>query len=252
MYDVGNETVIKSDFSTDVIGIADNLAVSGNTIINTSNKSGKIIFSLEKGVDLTLCSRIEVKAEIPEGKGIPVGYGNGDLSKFTSVVSKVIKDESDTNIYELEISGAGVGTAVQINLPAGSKLYEVRVLGAVDTFFAYNLTIDGKTISPKVLPELSPGGEYLFGFDTIFSDLHPYGIFVEWDAAEKVMTVNTPGDIFEFTVGSAFYKRNGIRHYLGYKLYEKDKVPMIPLGIIGERLGFKVDHSDFKNVTVTK
>ena len=252
MYDVGNETVLKADFSTDVIGIADNLAVSGNTISNSSNKSGKVIFNLEKGVDLTLCSRIEVKAEIPEGKGMPVGYGNGDISKFTSVVSKVIKGERGTNVYELEISGAAAGTAVQISLPAGSKLYEVRVLGDERTLFAYNLTIDGKTITPKVPPELSQRGEYLFGFDTIFSDLHPYGIFTEWDPETKVMTVNTPGDIFEFTVGSAFYKRNGIRHYLGYKLYEKDKVPMIPLAIIGERLGFKVDHSDIKNVTVTK
>jgi len=164
----------------------------------------------------------------------------------------VVIGTGKAEIYEMKVGGKDAQESLQITLPAGGVVHSVRVLVSVKDFFPYNLTIGGVTTALRVLPELSPRGEYLTGFDALLTDHHIYGIFTEWDPETKVMTVNTPGDVYEFTVGSSFYKINGVRYYLGYKLYEKDKVPMIPLGIIGERLGFKVDHSDFKNVTVTK
>ena len=249
-YEVREDTMAKLDFSSDIITISDNLTLSGDNVTNNATKSGKILFNLEKGIDLSACDRIEIKMSLPNGKGTPVGYGNGDLKSFDSIISQVVIGTGDTEIYEIKVGEKEIGSALQITLPAGATLYNVRILGSVKDFFAYTLTIDGVTLTQKVLPELSPRGEYLTGFDALLTDRHPYGIFTEWDAQEKVMTVSTARDVYEFTVGSSFYKINGVRYFLGYKLYEKDGVPMIPLNVITERLGLEIDSSDLRHTVV--
>ena len=246
------EAVKNVNFSRDVIGAADDLTVGYSSIRNDSNKPGKIILSVDCGDMISRCSVIEIVANVPEGKPLPLGYGNGDFNKFKSNESLMDVGYGKTVTYGIEIDGADPGNAVQITLPAGSELYEVRVVATVADVFGYRLTIDGKTFVSSVLPELSPRGEYLFGFDTVFTDLHPYGLFAEWDAEAKKLTLSFPGDMYEFTVGSAFYTMNGVRYYLGYETYLKDGVPMIPLGVVTERLGCKIDASDLRNVTVTK
>ena len=248
-HEIGMETITNIDFSIDIIGAADTLTTS-STSVASGEKSGKVVFNLDQGVDMLLCRRIFVKANIPKDVGMVIGYGTGDLSKFKTITSLIVKGTGKTELYELNISNTEVGTALQLILPAGTKVSSVAIGGEIDEFYAYDLTIDGKVSKAKVLPELSPNGEYLVGFDTIFADLHPYGMFVEWDPTEKAMTVNTPGDIYEFTVGSSFYKINGVQYFLGYKLYEKDGVPMIPLSVITDRLGRKIDCSDFRHVVV--
>jgi hypothetical protein len=100
---------------------------------------------------------------------------------------------------------------------------------------------------------MSPRGEYLFGFDTIFTDLHLFGMFAEWDNDARSLKLSFPGDdVFEFKVGSSVYKLNGEPCYLGYKLHETDGVPMIPLNIFTDRYGYKLDYSDFTAAKVTK
>ncbi|MBR6914721.1 MAG: hypothetical protein IKN36_00030, partial [Clostridia bacterium] len=99
-------------------------------------------------------------------------------------------------------------------------------------------------------PEISPRGDYLFGFDTIFTDLHLFGSFAEWNDAEGVLRLSLPGGVFEFTVGSAFYTLNGQRYYLGYPVHKTDGVPMIPLNVITDFAGYGIDYSDIRNAAV--
>ena len=77
-------------------------------------------------------------------------------------------------------------------------------------------------------------------------------MFAEWNEAEGVLRLSLPGNVFEFTVGSAFYTLNGTQHFLGYKLYETDGVPMIPLNIIAGQAGYKLTYSDINCAVVTK
>lgn len=250
-YEAETETVKEVSFSRDLISAAENLTVYGGVIVNDSDKYGKVVLSLDGDYDITRCYAAEITAEAPSGKTLPLFYGNADDGKFKVLTTVMDTGYGRSMDYGIEIDGAA-GNAVQITLPAGSKLYAVRVLVKVSENFGYKLTIDGQTMSPKVLPRLSPRGDLLVGFDTILADLHPYGMFTEWDADRGRMTLSFQGDVFEFTVGSAFYTLNGVRYCLGYEIYKTDNVPMIPLNVVMERLGCKVDYSDLRNAVVTK
>ncbi|MBR5447244.1 MAG: hypothetical protein IKV40_02355 [Clostridia bacterium] len=77
-------------------------------------------------------------------------------------------------------------------------------------------------------------------------------MFTEWNEATGTLRLSFAEDVFEFTVGSAFYTLNGKRIYLGYEIHETDGIPMIPLNIVVEQIGYKIDYSEFNNVFVTK
>jgi len=252
MHEAEKESMYDVNFSSDILGKSDNITVSSGVISNDSTKSGKVVLNLDNGYDITLGDTVEIIAELPEGRSLIASYGSGDLTKFSQKASLFDIGYSTTKTYGIKIKDAEPGNAVQITLSVGTKLYGVRVVAYINDVFAYKLTIDGNTLSPKVYPELSPNGDYLFGFDTIFTDLHPYGMFVTWNSVTEKMTISFPGDEYEFTVGSSFYTMNGARYHLGYELYKKDGVPMIPLNIVTSRLGCKLDMSDLRNVTVTK
>ena len=72
-----------------------------------------------------------------------------------------------------------------------------------------------------------------------------------WFDADETLRLSFPNDdVFEFTVGSAFYTLNGEKQFLGYKIYETDGVPMIPLNVITEHLGYELDYSDFRHAVI--
>ena len=64
-------------------------------------------------------------------------------------------------------------------------------------------------------------------------------------------TVSLPGGEFVFTAGSSFYTLNGEEKFLGYEIYLKDGVPMIPLNLITEQAGLTIDYWDIRNAVVT-
>ena len=96
--------------------------------------------------------------------------------------------------YSLGISAfSDLGDAViRLGLPAGAKLYDVKIYASTRDLFPHTLTVMDINISYKVMPEMSPRGEYLFGFDTIFTDLHLFGMFAEWDDDAGMLRLSFP------------------------------------------------------------
>ena len=176
--------------------------------------------------------------------------GVGDHENFTRFSSQTIVGSGAEEDVIFGILTDGTDQTVRIRLPAGAKLYSLKFAADVKTYFPYKLNVSGSEIAHKVLPEISPRGDYLFGFDTIFTDLHLFGMFAEWNDAEETLKLSLPGSVFEFTVGSAFYTLNGERLYLGYPIGETDGVPMIPLNLIAQRAGYTADYSDVRNAAV--
>ncbi len=243
------------DLDTAVLGYADNITFENGVVSNNSEKRGNVTLKVNGKMDLGKCAQVELCMYIPEGDGCQLNAGTGTHDSFKSSFSKIVSGTGVKEYYAVGIVAFSdlSDAVIRIGLPAGAKLYGVKISASTRDLFPHTLTIMGSDISYKVLPEMSPRGEYLFGFDTIFTDLHLFGMFAEWDDAAGRLRISFPGgDVFEFTVGSSVYKLNGENCYLGYKLHETDGVPMIPLNIFTERYGYKLDYSDFTAAKVTK
>ncbi len=252
VYDAKEEK-LPIDYETSLISIDDNLDTGHGTIINDSDKNGKVLLSLDYNIDFSRCKVIQIKANVPTGKFGVFAYGNSEGSGFKTSASVLASGTGKTEIFEIDIEGEKLGNVLQLTLPAGTKVFDVDLVFVTKDCFGYNITVDGRATRTAVPSELSPRGELLVGFDVGFTNNHFFGMFAEWEFDAKKLTVNLPdGAVYEFTAGQSYYKLNGEKYFLGYELYLKDRVPMIPLSIFTERYGHTIDASDFRNITVTK
>ena len=247
-----SEWVDVLDLDRCVLGYSDNITFENGVVSNYSAKSGTVTFKVDCDVDLTKCLQVGMHMYVPKGKGIPLNVGTGTHSDFNSLFSKILTGTGVKDHYTVSVFPDLEEQVIRLTLPAGARIYDVKISADARTYFPYSLNVKGSDVAYKVLPELSPRGDYLFGFDTIFTDLHLFGMFAEWDDAAGMLRISLPESVFEFTVGSAFYTLNGSRYYLGYEIYETDGVPMIPLNIIAEQAGYKMDYSNLNNAVVTK
>ncbi len=251
--DPGVETVASVDPSGAIIGRDGNITVTGGTVRNDSDKRGAATFRLDCGVDLSLCESVGIVAYIPNGSLCQMKYGSGEHGGFNAILSEIASGRGVCSLFTLDISECGTaGDALEIRLPAGTVIREIRLFANPLVYFGNRLSFSGTDVPMKIFPELSARGDYLFAFDTIFTDLHLFGMFARWDAGNGRMTVNLPGNEFVFTAGSEFYTHNGTRVFLGYAVEMKDGVPMIPLNIIAERAGYRIDFSDMRNAMILK
>ena len=238
--------------SAAVVGRDGNVTVSGNVISNDSTSVGKVTISLDCGVDLSLCNSIDVLAYMEDGSRCLARYGAGDHAQMNNLANGTFDGSGEKKYFWIDISECDkAGNVIQLRMPPGMKIYDVRVSCSTLGMFGDRLAVFGNEVPVKVLPELSPRGDYLFGFDTVFTDLHLFGMFVRWDDAAGRLTVSLPGGEFVFTAGSAFYTLNGEEKFLGYEIYLKDGVPMIPLNLITEQAGLTIDFTDIRNAVVT-
>ena len=250
---LGSEWVASIDPSSAVIRHDDNVTVSGGVISNDSGRRGAVTLRLDPGVDLSKCESVVLIAYLGNRVPCSLTYGIEKGGKVESLTSGLVYGRGVKLSYGIEISEAGAaGDALEVSMPAGMRIYGIRISCGTLSFFGNELTLSGADVPIKVSPELSERGDYLFGFDTIFTDLHPFGIFAEWNEKAGSMTLSLPGDVYVFTVGSEFYTLNGTRYYLGYEIHENDGVPMIPLNIIAERAGYRIDFSDMRHAVIEK
>ncbi|MBR3415822.1 MAG: S-layer homology domain-containing protein [Clostridia bacterium] len=233
-----------------VVGYDDNLTLEDGVICNDSSTQGYVTLRVDTDRDITKCSHAGVRIYVPERKIYMIFGGTGDHENFERFSSTSLVGSGTVEDVSFGILTDGTEQLVRIRLPAGAKLYSLKIAADVKTYFPYKLNVLGSMIDHKVLPEISPRGDYLFGFDTIFTDLHLFGSFAEWNDAEGVLRLSLPGGVFEFTVGSAFYTLNGQRYYLGYPVHKTDGVPMIPLNVITDFAGYGIDYSDIRNAAV--
>ena len=233
-----------------VVGYDDNLTLADGVICNDSSAQGFVTLRVCTDMDISKCAYAGVRIFVPERKIYMIYGGTGDHGNFERFSSLSLVGSGVEEDVSFGILTDGTEQLVRIRLPAGAKLYSLKIAADVKTYFPYKLNLLGSDIPHKVLPEISPRGDYLFGFDTIFTDLHPFGAFAEWDAEAGTLRLSFPGGVFEFTVGSAFCTLNGERYYLGYKIRKTDGVPMIPLNLIADKMGYTVDYTDIRNASV--
>ncbi len=240
------------DLDSCVLGYTDGITFENGTLSNYSSKAGTVTIKIDSDADLYKCLQVGIHMYVPKGAGVPLNVGTGTHSDFKSLISKIFTGTGSKDYYTVSVFPDLEEQVIRLTLPAGARIFNVKISADARTYFPCTLTVMGDDIAYKVLPELSPRGDYLFGFDTIFTDLHLFGMFAEWNEAEGVLRLSLPGNVFEFTVGSAFYTLNGNVRFLGYEIYETDGVPMIPLNIIAGQAGYKLTYSDINCAVVTK
>ena len=233
-----------------VVGYDDNLTFEDGVISNDSSKYGSVTIRLDTVADISKCAFAGANMYVPSGKSATVYTGTGEHEDFNRLFTQQRAGNGTVEDFTVGISPDAENQAIRVRLPAGARLYGVKLAADTRKYFPYGLNVLDSEIPYKVLPEISPRGDYLFGFDTIFTDLHLFGMFAEWDSITGTLKLSFPGNVFVFTVGSAFYTLNGERYYLGYRIKETDGVPMIPLNIITDRLGYKLDCTDIRNAAV--
>ena len=248
-----NETYVwvdELDTAACLAGYDDNVTYEGGVFSNDTSSTGYVTFRIESAADLEKCAYLGLRMTAPENRRVQVVLGEETDGQFNGLYTKNYYASGEEEYFSVPLFEGSDGMLIRVRIPAGGKLLGVRVAADARSYFPYRLNVLGSDITYKVMPEISPCGDYLFGFDTIFTDLHLFGMFAEWDDEAGVMRLSFPGDVFEFTVGSAFYTVNGERVYLGYKIHASDGVPMIPLNVITARLGYTMDYTDIRSAAV--
>ena len=238
------EWVADLDVGSCVIGKDDNITVKNDIIENTSDKRGLVTIALNTKADLSKCAGVDLLIEMPAGTSGFMTIGTGTHSKIETITSEMITGTGEQRYYGISIYEDRVGEIVQIRIPAGAKIYSGKISAVTMNIFPQELVIQGNEIPYKVLPEMSPAGDYLWGFDTIFTDLHLFGMFAQWDDENGKLTINSRAGTLEFTVGASTYMVNGVPYQLGFKLYETDGVPMIPLNRVAAHLGQRLEYTN--------
>ncbi len=120
------------------------------------------------------------------------------------------------------------------------------MISSVNTFAATNITlyVNNKLINTDVAPELKSNSTYV-PLSFIAKEL---GAKVNWQSPK--VTVEKDGVVLVFEMDKLSFKRDNEVQYLTTPPYLKNGRVMVPLRVISEQLGCKVDFNDKKEVRV--
>lgn len=106
----------------------------------------------------------------------------------------------------------------------------------------HKLYINESEVTSVILPE-NNGTDILFAFDPTSGVEFMLNSLTTWQRHNKVLTVEANGHKVVFTVGSGTYTVDGEQESLGYTLYERDGLPMIPFNKLATALGYTYEVS---------
>ena len=86
--------------------------------------------------------------------------------------------------------------------------------------------------------ETSPTGDLLIAFDPSISLDHMLRAFYAWDAQNAALTLEFADHTAVFEIGSDRYTLDGVEKELGYKLYDNDGLPLLPIERLCADVGY--------------
>ncbi len=102
------------------------------------------------------------------------------------------------------------------------------------------IEVDGVKSEMKLNAELSSSGEYLIAFDPSETIINfKLNAFHTWhrDAGELILELN--GHKVVYTLGKTTYVLDGVEKELGFELYARDGLPMIPIKMLCDDVGYE-------------
>lgn len=97
--------------------------------------------------------------------------------------------------------------------------------------------IDGVVTNFQINSELSPTGEYLIAFDPKVLIDYKLGLFHTWNKFKGELTIEADRHKMVYTLGKSTYILDGVEKDLGFELYARDGLPMIPIKRLCDDLG---------------
>ncbi|MBR5447245.1 MAG: hypothetical protein IKV40_02360, partial [Clostridia bacterium] len=151
-----SEWVEVLDLEKCVVGYDDNITFENGILSNSSSKSGAVTIKVDFKVDLTKCTNLGIRMYLPNGRGTPLNLGTGDHKSFKSLFSKILTGTGAKDYYTAPFFTDVDGQLLRITLPAGGRIFDVKIAADARSYFPYKLNVLGSEMTFKVLPELSP------------------------------------------------------------------------------------------------
>ena len=119
----------------------------------------------------------------------------------------------------------------------------LRKQGYVDTtdLDAGSVYINGFAKKMELPYQTSPTGETLIPFDPYIALDFMLNCFHTWDLAAGKLTLEFSNHTLEFTLGKDTYLLDGERRSLGFRLYDNDGLPMLPVERLCADVGYECE-----------
>ncbi len=128
-------------------------------------------------------------------------------------------------------------------------LSKVEFFSSLETENRY-ITIDGVSSKMRFFPELSANGDYLIAFDPKTALDYKLDAFHTWDKENGVLNLKINKHEVEYTVGSSSYTLDGSTKSLGFTLYSTDGLPMIPIEMLCEDVGYEYSRTNEDGIVI--
>lgn len=223
-----------------------------------------IIFAYDLNIPAEDVSYIKLTCDLPQATpAVQMFFTTIESPNYTSDKGTTLMVDKDgyQEIYiDVKSMSGWKGTIQNMRFDPGHtevgvignyfKLYKAEFIknsGALSSM----ININGVTTEMKLNAELSNTGEYLIAFDPSETVINfKLNAFHTWDRDHGDLTLELNGHKVVYTVGESKYTVDGVEKNLGFKLYTRDGLPMIPIKMLCDDVGYECTASKEDGVFV--
>lgn len=241
---------------------AENLEQNEEGLFATSSDNDPVIaveISNEK-IDLSYIPEFQITMKGPIGHAVEIFYKTSESNTYTqnkSAYFQITSNEFET--YTINTASLnewnGLLTGIRVD-PLQSPNYDfaiksVKFLANYDSeLLSGNVTIDGNTFKPVIVPERTDERGVVMAFDMLRCIDTRLGAFSTWDKEKKVLTLEFKEHTVVYTVGSDKYLFDGEEKELGFTMEDFDGLPIIPIEKLCEELGYSFTVNEKNEVVI--
>lgn len=213
----------------------------------TTNNDPKVMVNLGTNLELDNIQAVRIRMAVPQASTIQMFFTTVAESAASSDKGATQKADSDgmtEYIFDFSENEKWSGKLTlflridPVSAPdVKFSIESVEFLSSGETA-SKMMIVDEKEYEMNFPYEISDNGEILFAFDPSIAMDYIFGAYHTWDKDEKSLTVNVNGHTLVYTVGKNTCFADGKEKNLGFALYEKDGLPMLPLESFCSDAGF--------------
>ncbi|MCR5352990.1 MAG: S-layer homology domain-containing protein [Clostridiales bacterium] len=214
-----------------------------NLTINSINSTISSKFS-SGGLPTGSIDQIIITAKIPVGANLKIYYATSVSTSLAENKSYTFPTSTVYDYVQYSVSKSDLrnfsGNLTQLRLDPqqdqGTQFFiksiDFRSSVAGQGQISKTISINGKSATVAYLPQMTDTGDLLVPFEPATGLDFLLNTFHLWDKDNKQLTLNFIGHTMVFTVGSDKCIIDGVETDLGYTIYDKDQLPMVPINLI--------------------